>query len=204
MPLWHGWHKSSTKLWRDVLTCFTDVPLQLLFAWGLSFCFKIVQRCSMGFRSCEIFGQMMVFTFFFLKTSCVCFAVCVCLGSLSCLNSQFLLNVLRLGITFSVGILYTLVFVMPSIKVISPSVHLLNSCNPILADSLLHLSQLALCSHCDGPGQVHTKHAEPHLIQTNLSLFSFDQRICYQYSSSFFSCPLANLSLCHFGILSGH
>lgn len=54
------------------------------------------------------------------------------------------------------------------------------------------------------PGQDHTKHAEPHLIQTILFCFLLIKKICC-YSAGFFLCSLAKFNLpvfCH-GVNSG-
>ena len=68
------------------------------FSWSLleglccsSLLFKIPQRCSVGFKSGDIFGQVIVFTFL------LCVILAVCFGSFSCWNYSSFDQLLETG-----------------------------------------------------------------------------------------------------------
>jgi len=71
----------------------------------LHFRLRMPHRCSIGFRSGDMLGHSITFTFSFLSKAVVILAVC--LGPLSCRSAQFLKgghHVLLQNVTVHVGI----------------------------------------------------------------------------------------------------
>lgn len=73
-----------------------------------------------------------------------------------------------------------------SVNIISPTLH-----RPTSTHSHLHVWQSALCSHCSGPGQVHTKHTGPPSDPNSFIYVSCHRRMCCQHSAGCSSCSLA-------------
>lgn len=76
---------------------------------------------------------------------------------------------LSAGKPFETGayiLLYKAAFIVPTINVIS--FHLFLSSSPVVTHSDLRVSWSALCSQCCCRCQIHSRHAGPRLIQTNL------------------------------------
>lgn len=121
-PPRHGGYQCCTNFWRDVLP-FLEIVFSCSLLEGLccsTFLFKILQRSSTGFKSGDILGQVIVFTFFFFRNSFVILAMCF--GSLSCWNIPLLPSFWRLRVILSASILvYPQAFMVPSINVISPT-----------------------------------------------------------------------------------
>ncbi len=106
----------NTKTSR--MTSFRDWMLD--GEWCSTCLFRIPYRCSIGFRSGDIFGHWITFTLFFFRNPTV--ALDVGLGSLSCWKSARRPRARSDGSIFSFSIeQYICEFMMPSMKCSSPT-----------------------------------------------------------------------------------
>lgn len=74
----------------------------------------------------------------------------------------------------------------------------------------LHVSCLALCSHCGSPSHIHAKSVEPNVIQTNLYWFNLTNECAANIHQPFSSCSLPMFdqsysfcAICSNGLLVG-
>ncbi len=109
---WTSWRHFARSIFfhSSRMTSFRDWMLD--GEWCSTCLFRILHRCSIGFRSGDILGHWIIFTLFFFRNPTV--ALDVCLGSLSCWKSD--------GSIFSFSIeQYICEFMMPSMKCSSPT-----------------------------------------------------------------------------------
>ena len=149
--------------------------------------FKILQRCSVGFRRHTWPGHSLHFFFFF--TNC-CVILAVCVGSLSCWNLPLLPSFWSLGVILSAS------FMVPSVNVISPTPFALMQ--PYhTPTSVLHCQDYAFTAVV--LARFTPDMLDPHLSRNKFILVLSDQRMCFQYLSGFFSCSLAKFNLVSLG-----
>ena len=132
-----------------------------------TFLFKIPQRCSIGFRWHTWPGHSVNFFFFTLETL-AWFWQC----DLDCYHAGIFLFCQASGdweSSCQPVFWYIHMHSWCHLYMSSPQ-HLWHSCSPISSHYHLCGSLLRPCIHCGGPGQVHTKHAGPHLSQSHFLL----------------------------------
>ena len=130
-----------------------------------TFRLMIPQRCSMGFKSGDMLGQSITFTFCLFSKATVILEVC--LGSLSCWNTALLPSFWREGIMLCCSISQCMLeFMFPSMKCNSPTPAALMQPQtmtfppPCLPVGMTHLSLYS------SPGRCHTclKPLEPNKL----------------------------------------
>ena len=131
------------------------IPQRQLFLCGSTFLFKMPQRCSIGFKSGAILGQVIVFTFFLCGNACVILAVCF--GSLPTWNIPLLPRKTGRHLVIQY---FAHAFMVPSLNVISNT--FCTHAAPYHHTGIAML-QCQDCIPC--PGKVHAKHIYLGLIR---------------------------------------